>query len=140
MVDIVNLVYFKDHFNYKLLGQTRDDAIGEAFDKVAKIIGLPYPGGPSMAKAAQNGNPLAYPLPKSKLENKYDFSFSGIKTAVLRFAQSLLGKITTSLLSKLSERLNDTQKANIAASFQRVAVETVVDKTVQAYEEFSLKA
>lgn len=134
------LVYFKNHFDYKLLGQTRDDAIGEAFDKVAKIIGLPYPGGPSIDRAAKSGDPFAYQLPKSKLDNKYDYSFSGIKTAVLRLAQSLIGEDYTFPSSKLSERLSETQKANIAASFQRVAVETVVDKTVLAYEEFKPKS
>jgi N6-L-threonylcarbamoyladenine synthase len=134
------LAYFEDHFKYKLLGQTRDDAIGEAFDKVAKIVGLPYPGGPSIAKAAANGNPLAYTLPKSKLVNDYDFSFSGIKTAVLRLAQNLAGEDFNFPSSKLPERLNETQKADIAASFQRIAVETVVDKTVKAFEEFKPKS
>jgi N6-L-threonylcarbamoyladenine synthase len=130
------LVYFEDHFKYKLLGQTRDDAIGEAFDKVAKIIGLPYPGGPSISIEAKKGDPLAYQLPKSKLDNKYDFSFSGIKTAVLRLAQGLVGEDYNFPSSKLPERLNEAQKANIAASFQQVAIETVVDKTILAYEEF----
>jgi N6-L-threonylcarbamoyladenine synthase len=134
------LVYFEDHFKYKLLGQTRDDAIGEAFDKVAKIIGLPYPGGPSIAKAALNGDPFAYQLPKAQLKEKYDFSFSGIKTAVLRLSQSLIGEDYNFPSIKLSERLNDVQKANIAASFQRVAIETVVDKTVLAFKEYSPKS
>jgi N6-L-threonylcarbamoyladenine synthase len=133
------LVYFEDHFKYRLLGQTRDDAIGEAFDKVARLIGLPYPGGPNIAKAGQNGDPRAYKLPKAKLENKYDSSFSGIKTAVLRLAQSLIGEDYNFPSSKLSERLSETQKANIAASFQQVAVETVVDKTVEAFNEFQPK-
>ena len=85
------LVLFEDHFRYRLLGQTQDDAIGEAFDKVAKIVGLPYPGGPSVSKAALNGSPLAYPLPKARMD-KYDFSFSGLKTAVLRLAQKEIGE------------------------------------------------
>jgi len=85
------LVFFENHFEYKLLGQTRDDAIGEAFDKVAKIIGLPYPGGPSIAEAALTGNPHQFNFPKAKM-SKYDFSFSGLKTAVLRQSQELIGE------------------------------------------------
>jgi N6-L-threonylcarbamoyladenine synthase len=85
------LMLFRDHFEYELLGQTRDDAIGEAFDKVAKIIGLPYPGGPSVAQAAENGNSHAYELPIAKMD-RYDFSFSGLKTAVLRLAQKEIGE------------------------------------------------
>ena len=134
------LVLFKDHFKYKLLGQTHDDAIGEAFDKVAKILGLPYPGGPSIAEAAQKGNSLAYDFPKSKLSSKYDFSFSGIKTAVLRTAQAEIGEDYAFASHKLPARLSEAQKANIAASFQRVAIETVVDKTVMAYGEFKPKS
>jgi len=130
------LVLFQDHFQYQLLGQTRDDAIGEAFDKVAKIIGLPYPGGPSIAKAAPAGDVYAYDLPKSKLDSKYDFSFSGVKTAVLRLAQALVGEDYNFPSVKLPQRLNEAQKASIAASFQRIAVETVVDKTILAYQEF----
>jgi N6-L-threonylcarbamoyladenine synthase len=131
------LVIFRDHFDYDLLGQTRDDAIGEAFDKVAKMLGLPYPGGPSISKAALIGDPYKYNLPKSKLDGKYDFSFSGIKTAVLRLAQGLVGKDYQLASSKLPELLNNAQKADIAASFQRIAVETIVDKTVLAFHEFN---
>ena len=134
------LVFWRDHFDYTLLGQTHDDAIGEAFDKVAKMIGLPYPGGPSIGIAAKNGDPLAYNFPKSKMPGKWDFSFSGIKTAVLRTAQKEIGEDHTFPSHKLSEKLSEAQKANIAASFQRIAVETVVDKTIQAYEEFQPKS
>ncbi len=134
------IVIWRDHFDYTLLGLTHDDAIGEAFDKVAKIIGLPYPGGPSVAKKALEGDPFAYPLPKSKLQNKYDYSFSGIKTAVLRTAQKEIGENHDFPSYKLSERLSEAQKANIAASFQRIAVETVVDKVVLAFEEFQPKS
>ncbi|MDB5181992.1 MAG: gcp, putative tRNA threonylcarbamoyladenosine biosynthesis protein Gcp [Candidatus Saccharibacteria bacterium] len=133
------LVYFRDHFDYTLLGQTNDDAIGEAFDKVAKILGLPYPGGPSVSKKALEGNPQAFALPKAKLTNKYDFSFSGLKTAVLRLAQEQIGEDFTFPSTALSDRLSESQKADIAASFQRIAVETVVDKAVLAYEEFQPK-
>ncbi len=134
------LVLWRDHFDYTLLGQTHDDAIGEAFDKVAKIIGLPYPGGPSVGLAAKNGDSFAFNFPKSKMPGKYDFSFSGIKTAVLRAAQKEIGEDHTFPSHKLSERLTEAQKANIAASFQRIAIETVVDKAVQAYEEFQPKS
>jgi N6-L-threonylcarbamoyladenine synthase len=130
------LVLFRDHFNYDLLGQTRDDAIGEAFDKVAKMLGLPYPGGPSIGKKALEGDPRAFELPKAKLAGKYDFSFSGLKTAVLRLAQTQIGEDYTFPSAKLPERLSEAQKANIASSFQRVAVETVVDKAIMAYDEF----
>ena len=133
------LVIWRDHFDYTLLGQTQDDAIGEAFDKVAKILGLPYPGGPSVSKKALEGDPYAFTFPKSKMPNKYDYSFSGLKTAVLRTAQAEVGADYTLPSFELPERLSEAQKANIAASFQRIAVETVVDKTVQAFEEFQPK-
>lgn len=134
------LVLFQDHFTYTLLGQTYDDAIGEAFDKVAKILGLPYPGGVNVSKLATLGNAHAYSLPKARLSGKYDFSFSGLKTAVLRLAQSEVGKDHTLPSIKLPSLLNDVQKADIAASFQRIAVETIVDKAVTAYESFNPNA
>ncbi len=134
------LVLWQDHFKYRLLGQTHDDAIGEAFDKVAKITGLPYPGGPSIEKAALKGDPFAFSFPKAQLTGRYDFSFSGVKTAVLRAAQQEVGEDFTFPSSKLPERLSVRQKANLAASFQRVAIETVVDKTILAYEEFQPKS
>jgi N6-L-threonylcarbamoyladenine synthase len=131
------LALFRNHFDYILLGQTQDDAIGEAFDKVAKILGLPYPGGPEVAKAADRGNDRAFSLPKARLEGKYDFSFSGLKTAVLRLAQSQIGEDYTFPSIKLSGRLSEAQKDDIAASFQRVAIETIVDKALLAVTEFS---
>ncbi len=129
------LVLFRDHFDYSLLGQTQDDAIGEAFDKVAKILGLPYPGGPSVARAALSGNAQAFTLPKAKV-GRYDFSFSGLKTAVLRLAQAQVGESYDFPSFKLPERLSEAQKHDIAASFQQVAIETIVDKAKLAYEEF----
>jgi N6-L-threonylcarbamoyladenine synthase len=134
------LALFRNHFDYTLLGQTQDDAIGEAFDKVAKIIGLPYPGGPSVGKKALEGDPSTFEFPKAKLSGKYDFSFSGIKTAVLRTAQAEIGQDFTFPSKDVPERLSEVQKANIAASFQRVAIETIVDKTLQAFEEFKPKS
>ena len=134
------LVLWKSHFEYQLLGQTQDDAIGEAFDKVAKILGLPYPGGPSVGKKALEGDPFKYELPKANLKEKYNFSFSGLKTAVLRLAQKEIGEDHQFPSHKVSDRLSEAQKADIAASFQRIAVETVVDKTVLAYNAFHPKS
>lgn len=131
------LVLFKDHGDYELLGQTQDDAVGEAFDKVAKIIGLPYPGGPSIAQAALSGNPLKYTLPKAKLQGAYDFSFSGLKTAVLRAVQREVGVDTTFPSFELPGLLNDVQRADFAASFQKTAIETLVDKAEKAFHDHS---
>jgi N6-L-threonylcarbamoyladenine synthase len=131
------LVLFKDHTNYTMLGQTQDDAVGEAFDKVAKVIGLPYPGGPSIAKAADQGDPKAFSFPKARMSGKYDFSFSGLKTAVLRQTQTICNKSHDFPSTRLAELLSSAQRNNIAASFRRVAIETLVDKTILAYQEFS---
>lgn len=130
------LVLFMDYFDYQILGQTGDDAIGEAFDKVAKILGLPYPGGPSIQAAATAGDDQAYRLPKARLDQPYDFSFSGLKTAVLRTAQAVVGETFTFPSHQIAPLLSEQQVADLAASFQRVAVETVVDKTLAAFEEF----
>jgi N6-L-threonylcarbamoyladenine synthase len=119
-----------------VLGQTADDAVGEAFDKVAKLLGLPYPGGPSIAKAAVKGNPEAIKLPKAKLDNRYDFSFSGLKTAVLRATQELCGKKYDFPSIQLANLLNEQQKADIAASFQMVAIETLVRGVKTAAEGY----
>lgn len=131
------LVLFNNHRDFTLLGQTQDDAVGEAFDKVARLIGLPYPGGPKIAAAAEHGDPKAYKFPKARMPGKYDFSFSGLKTAVLRQAQALCGKDHTFPSTGVPGLLSDAQRNNIAASFQHTAVETLVDKTVMAYEEYS---
>jgi N6-L-threonylcarbamoyladenine synthase len=134
------LVLFHDHGNYELIGQTCDDAVGEAFDKVAKIIGLPYPGGPSIGKAALNGNPLAYKLPKAKLAGKYDFSFSGLKTATLRAVQREVGVDFTFPSTQLAERLDERKRNDFAASFQRTAIETLVDQTEKAFNDYKPKS
>jgi N6-L-threonylcarbamoyladenine synthase len=131
------LVLFKNHGGYELLGQTQDDAVGEAFDKVAKIIGLPYPGGPSIANAALEGNPHAYPLPKAKLQSPYDFSFSGLKTAVLRAVQREVGVDITFPSHELPGLVSASQRNDFAASFQQIAVETLVDKTLAAFEAYA---
>jgi N6-L-threonylcarbamoyladenine synthase len=134
------LVLWRGHFDYTLLGQTQDDAIGEAFDKVAKIIGLPYPGGINVARKATEGNDKAFHLPKARMTGKYDFSFSGLKTAVLRLAQEQVGKDYSLPSTELPGLLNDAQKADIAASFQRIACETIVDKVLLACDEFQPKS
>lgn len=131
------IVLFHSHENYEILGKTQDDAVGEAFDKVAKIIGLPYPGGPNIAKAAESGNPKAYQFPKAKMQNPYDFSFSGLKTAVLRRVQAECGVDYNFPSFQLAERLNEQQRNDFAASFQRIAIETLVDKLEKAYHAHS---
>ncbi len=130
------IVIFESHKKYRMLGQTLDDAAGEAYDKVAKMLGLPYPGGPSIDQAAQNGNPKQFELPQAKLKNPYDFSFSGLKTAVLRLAQAQSGHDYTFPSTKLPEALKEAQKADIAASFQHAAVKTLLDKLSLAAEQF----
>lgn len=153
------LVLFRDHGDYELLGQTEDDAVGEAFDKVAKILGYPYPGGPSVAKAALEGDPQRYKLPKSILKcthlgshlgmahntdkekcNYYNFSFSGLKTATLRAVQRETGVDFTFPSTGLAARLNDVQRHDFAASFQYTAISTLVDKAERAFREFSPKS
>lgn len=134
------LVVFEDHFNYRVLERTHDDALGEAYDKVARIIGLPYPGGPNIEKAAGDGKPDAYKFPKAKMPEAYAFSFSGLKTAVLRTAQAKIGKDHTFPSKDISSHLSEAQKADFAASFNQLAIETVVDKTVQAFKEFNPKS
>ena len=131
------LVMFYDHFTYEVLGVAYDDAIGEAFDKVAKMTGLPYPGGPSVARAAKLGNDHAFELPKSKIEGEYNFSFSGLKTAVLRRAQFMCGRDHTMHSTELPSALSEAQINDIAATFQRVAIETLVDKAAKAYKQYS---
>ena len=134
------LVLFHSHGNYELLGQTQDDAVGEAFDKAAKILGLPYPGGPSIAKAALSGDPLKYKLPKARLQGAYDFSFSGLKTALLRAVQAETGHDYTFPSHELPALLDDVQRANFAASFQKTAVDTLVDKANRAFLAYSPKS
>ena len=131
------IVLFKSHGNYQILGETQDDAVGEAFDKVAKILGLPYPGGPAISKAALSGNSSKYKLPKARLKGKYDFSFSGLKTAVLRAVQKEVGVDFNFPSFELAAKLNEQQKNDLAASFQKTAVETLVDKLEIAVEDFS---
>lgn len=134
------LVLFKDHGDYELLGQTNDDAIGEAFDKVAKILGLPYPGGPAIARAAKDGDKFKYHLPDARLKHPYDFSFSGLKTAVLRAVQKEVGVSYDFPSFKLKDKLKTSKINDFAASFQYTAIKTLVTKTVKAYNEFQPKS
>ncbi len=135
-----HLLYFESPLEYRLLGRSRDDAAGEAFDKVAKMLGLPYPGGPSVSKLAQEGDERKYQLPKARLGDTYDFSFSGLKTAVLRTLQAEVGGDFRTHSSELPKKLTDTQKADMAASFQRVTCETLAGTLKRAYEEFRPKS
>ncbi|QHN42297.1 tRNA (adenosine(37)-N6)-threonylcarbamoyltransferase complex transferase subunit TsaD [Candidatus Mycosynbacter amalyticus] len=130
------LVLFRDHGDYTLLGQTQDDAIGEAFDKVAKMLGLPYPGGPSISRAAEQGDAHKYDFPKAKLAGMYDFSFSGLKTAVLRRLQREVGVDFTFPSHELPVRVDEQMRHDFAASFQHIAIETLVDKARRAYDEY----
>jgi N6-L-threonylcarbamoyladenine synthase len=131
------LVLLRDHGDYEVLGRTQDDAAGEAFDKVAKIIGLPYPGGPAIAAAAKAGNDRSFSFPKAKLgKDSLNFSFSGLKTAVLRAAQTAVGRDFRTPSHELPALLNDTQRQDIAASFQRTVVEILSDRILQAYKRY----
>jgi N6-L-threonylcarbamoyladenine synthase len=121
------LILMKGHMQYQHLGATLDDAAGEAFDKVARLLGLDYPGGPSIQNASVEGNPLAYNFPRAWLEDSWDFSFSGLKTAVMREVR----------------QMNTPQKtlpvADLAASFQAAVVDVLVTKTIRAAKEYSAK-
>ncbi len=124
------ILYMRGHNQFEIIGTTRDDAIGECFDKVAKILGLPYPGGPSITKAA-TGNPLRYRFPHPKVDG-YDFSFSGLKTAVLREVQKAVNVPISYPSHQLADLLTPEQVADFAASFQRTAVEILCEKISSA--------
>ena len=128
------IMYMKAHNQFEIIGTTHDDAVGECFDKVAKILGLPYPGGPSIAKAATSGDALKYRLPHPKVEG-LDFSFSGLKTAVLRAVQKEVGVPISYPSHKLKELLNEQQICDFAASFQKTAVEILCEKLEMAFRE-----
>jgi tRNA N6-adenosine threonylcarbamoyltransferase len=121
----LNLV--TDHLAYQRLGSTLDDAAGEAFDKVARLLGLPYPGGPSIQRAAESGDPARFRFPRAKLEGTYDFSFSGLKTAVLYEVNELKRKSTTLPVEDL------------AASFQAAVVDVLFRKTMQAARDYNAR-
>jgi len=127
------LVVMEDHGCYRRLGGTIDDAAGEAFDKVARLLGLGYPGGPAVQKAAQSGDPTAFSFPRAWLPNTHDFSFSGLKTAVLRAVQKLEGSDPAEgRRLTAGENLPNEVVDDLAASFQQAVVDVLVSKTVQA--------
>jgi N6-L-threonylcarbamoyladenine synthase len=121
------LVLMRGYGVYEVVGETRDDAAGEAFDKVARILGLPYPGGPEIAKLALEGTPGIHPLPRPMLHSgDLNFSFSGLKTAVLYLVREL-------------GALSEIDRRNIAREFEEAAVDVLVTKTVRAAKEFGVK-
>jgi N6-L-threonylcarbamoyladenine synthase len=122
-----SLVYVKDHGKYELLGATRDDAAGEAFDKIARVLGLGYPGGPYIDTLARCGDPLAIEFPRAlRAEDSYEFSFSGLKSAVINY------------LHKRKQRKETVNSADLAASFQFAVVDTLAAKTIHAARKFGV--
>lgn len=120
-----HLVVVKDYGEYEIIGQTRDDAAGEAFDKVARAIGLGYPGGPKIDAAAKEGNPDAFTFPQAKISDaEYDFSFSGLKSAVLN------------IINQAKMQGEELNQADVAASFQKAVVEVLVGHAIKACKEY----
>jgi N6-L-threonylcarbamoyladenine synthase len=131
------LVLVRGHLDYQVLGRTLDDAAGEAFDKVARLMGLSYPGGPAIQEAAERGNPRAFDLPRARLRGSYDFSFSGLKTAVLRIVQRYMNTIQSPADAAVIQLpLHSLPVAHLAASFEMAVVDVLVEKTCRAAEEF----
>lgn len=123
-----HLVLVKDYGEYEVIGKTRDDAAGEAYDKVARAIGLGYPGGPKIDKLAKEGNSRAIVFPRAHIEGApYDFSFSGLKSAVLNY------------LNSCEMKHEDINRADVAASFQEAVVDVLVSKTIQAAKDYNMK-
>ena len=120
------LVIMEDHYKFKKLGGTLDDAIGECYDKIARVIGLEYPGGPKVDKLASIGKPT-YNLPIPLNDDSYNFSFSGLKSAVIN------------LNHKLEQRGEEINKEDLAASFQKVAISSIINKTKKAIENYNIK-
>ena len=115
-----HIVYVKDYTEFEILGRTRDDAAGEAFDKIARVLDLGYPGGPLIDKLAKEGNPKAMQFPRVRMDkNSLDFSFSGVKTAVINY------------LHKVSQRGEDVNKADVAASFQEAVTDVLCEHTLE---------
>lgn len=117
------IVHVKDYTEFEVLGKTRDDAIGEAFDKVARVVGLDYPGGPKVDKLAKEGTPNIK-LPKTHFENSLDFSFSGIKTAVIN----------------INHNTKDINKADLCASFEKTVTEVLIENVEKAIEQTGMKS
>jgi N6-L-threonylcarbamoyladenine synthase len=124
-----DLLYFEDLKGYNILGRTRDDAAGEAFDKIARFMGLGYPGGPAIENTAKNGDPEAIDFPRAIMdEDSYDFSFSGLKTAVMNY------------INNQKQRGEKINKEDIAASFQEAVVDSLITKLLKAAEEYDVKS
>ncbi|MDU1845696.1 MAG: tRNA (adenosine(37)-N6)-threonylcarbamoyltransferase complex transferase subunit TsaD [Niallia nealsonii] len=121
------LVLMKEHGHFEVIGETRDDAAGEAYDKVARTLNLPYPGGPHIDRLAGEGNPKAVKLPRAWIEGTYDFSFSGLKSAVINTVHNA------------EQRGEVIRPEDLAASFQQSVVDVLVSKTVEAAEEYQVK-
>ncbi len=122
------IIKMQKHNDFQIIGTTLDDAVGECFDKIAKILGLPYPGGPSIAEAAKSGNPEKYHFPHPQTPNSLDFSFSGLKTAVLRQVQQECGVAINYPSHDLKNLLTLEQINDFAASFQKTAIEILLEK------------
>ena len=122
-----HLVRVKDYGEYEILGRTRDDAAGEAFDKVARAIGLGYPGGPKVEKLSKEGNPDAIPFPRAHIaDSEYDFSFSGVKSAVLNY------------INGCEMKHEEYSRADIAASFQKAVTDVLTENAMKAIDEFGM--
>lgn len=123
-----HLVVVQDYGKYEIIGRTRDDAAGEAFDKVARAIGLGYPGGPKIDRLSKEGNPNAIPFPKARVADApYDFSFSGLKSAVLNY------------LNGCKMKNQPIVEADVAASFQKAVIDVLVEHSMHAVEEYGFK-
>lgn len=120
------LVYMKDHYSFEFIGGTLDDAVGEAYDKVARVIGLPYPGGPNIDKLAREGEDT-YDLPIPMNDDTYNFSFSGIKSAVINLTHNEI------------QRGNEIRKADLARSFEERVIDILTKKTMKALKEYKVK-
>ncbi|NBK97010.1 MAG: tRNA (adenosine(37)-N6)-threonylcarbamoyltransferase complex transferase subunit TsaD [Erysipelotrichia bacterium] len=120
------LVYMKNDHDYQIIGTTQDDAIGEAYDKVARVLGLSYPGGPQIDRLAKEGQPI-YKLPTPHTQGMYDLSFSGLKSGVLQF------------IDRCKRKQETFNRANLAASFQETALNLIMDKTMLALENYDVK-
>lgn len=120
------LVYMKSPFSFEVIGETLDDAVGEAYDKVGRVLGLPYPGGPIIDQLAFQGKPQ-YTLPKPLDDDSYNFSFSGLKSAVINLAHNM------------TQRHEEMNHENLAYSFQNVVVDVLVNKTIKATKEYHVK-
>jgi N6-L-threonylcarbamoyladenine synthase len=124
-----DLIYFEDLGNFKILGRTKDDAAGEAFDKIARVLGLGYPGGPAIERKAENGNPEAIQFPRPFINrDNYDFSFSGLKTAVLNY------------LHNQKQKCKEINIADVAASFQKAVFDILISKVMKSIDNYPVKS